>query len=184
MKVATSLYDASQGSKGGGALGLVIKSGEKNFHWEGYWSHRNDALNANEWFFNHDGKKRGRLLQNVVGGSVSGPLPKLGGFWFFNIQAVRARNGIDPNGSSLRPTIQAFPRNPDGTTSAALIAPAFGLTAAQIDPIAINILNLKSSIFGTQFAVPRPGESGCGGTGATISGTFNCTISRIAPINA
>ena len=182
MKVATSLYDASQGSKGGGALGLVIKSGEKNYHWEGYWSHRNDALNANEWFFNHDGKKRGRLLQNVVGGSVSGPLPKLGGFWFFNIQAVRARNGIDPNGSSLRPTIQAFPRNPDGTTSAALIAPAFGLTAAQIDPIAINILNLKSNIFGGAYAIPRPGDGGCGGTAATVSGTFNCTISGIAPI--
>src|SRR5712692_631750 len=52
MKVATSLYDASQGSKGGGALGLVIKGGERKYHWEGYWSHRNDALNANEWFFN------------------------------------------------------------------------------------------------------------------------------------
>lgn len=182
MKIATSLYDASQGSKGGGALGLVIKSGEKNFHWEGYWSHRNDALNANEWFFNHDGKKKGRLLQNVVGGSVSGPLPKLGGFWFFNLQGVRARNGIDPNGSSLRPTIPAFPRNADGTTSAALIAPAFGLTAAQIDPVAINILNLKSTIFGGQFLIPRPGAGGCGGTSATISGNFNCTISGIAPI--
>jgi hypothetical protein len=182
MKVSTSLYDASQGSKGGGALGLVIKSGERNFHWEGYWSHRNDALNANEWFFNHDKKPRGRLLQNVVGGSVSGPLPKLGGFWFFNLQAVRARNGIDPNGSSLRPTIQAFPRNADGTTSAALIAPAFGLTAAQIDPIAINVLNLKSDIFGSSFLIPRPGGGGCGGTSATISGTFNCTISGIAPI--
>jgi hypothetical protein len=182
MKVATSLYDASQGSKGGGALGLVIKSGEKNYHWEGYWSHRNDALNANEWFFNHDGKKRGRLLQNVVGGSVSGPLPKLGGYWFFNLQGVRARNGIDPNGSSLRPTLQAFPRNADGTTSAALIAPAFGLTAAQIDPVAINILNLKSTIFGSAFMIPRPGDGGCGGTSATISGTFNCTINGIAPI--
>ena len=44
MKVSTSLYDASQGSKGGGAMGLVIKSGSKDYHWEGYWSHRNDAL--------------------------------------------------------------------------------------------------------------------------------------------
>ena len=30
MKVATSLYDASQGSKGGGALGLVLRSGSKD----------------------------------------------------------------------------------------------------------------------------------------------------------
>ena len=101
MKVATSLYDASQGSKGGGALGLVIKSGSKDFHWEVYWSHRNDALNANEWFRNANGvSKRARLLQNVFGGSGSGPVPKVGGFWFFNYQGVRARNGIDPLGSS------------------------------------------------------------------------------------
>src|SRR6266849_2359536 len=85
MKVATSLYDASQGSKGGGALGLVIKSGEKDFHWEGYWQHRNDALNANEWFRNSNGvSKKARLLQNVFGGTGSGPVPKAGGFWFFN----------------------------------------------------------------------------------------------------
>ena len=162
MKVATSLYDASQGSKGGGALGLVIKSGSKDYHWEGYWSHRNDALNANEWFRNANGvSKRARLLQNVFGGSASGPVPKLGGFWFFNYQGVRARNGLDPLGSSLTPTIQNFPTNPDGTTSAALIAPAFGLTAAQIDPIAINILNQQSTLYGGSFLVPRSGSAGC-----------------------
>jgi hypothetical protein len=179
MKVATSLYDASQGSKGGGALGLVIKPGEKDFHWEGYWSHRNDVLNANEWFFNHDGKKRGRLLQNVFGGTISGPVPKLGGFWLFNYQGVRARNGIDPNGSALRPTVPVFPTNPDGTTSAALLASGFSLTPAQIDPIAVNILNLKSNIFGGSYLIPRPGQSGCT---TPAGGTFNCTISGVAPI--
>src|SRR5215467_6500737 len=161
MKVATSLYDASQGSKGGGALGLVIKSGSKDFHWEGYWSHRNDALNANEWFRNANGvSKRARLLQNVFGGSGSGPVPVLNGFWFFNYQGVRARNGVDPNGSLLTPTLQNFPRNADGTTSAALIAPAFGLTPAQIDPIAINILNLRTPLY-NGFLVPRSGSAGC-----------------------
>src|SRR3989475_11066243 len=96
MKVSTSLYDASQGSKGGGALGLVIKSGQKDFHWEAYWSHRNDALNANEWFRNANGvSKKARLLQNVFGGSGSGPVPKAGGFWFFYYQAGAAAKGID-----------------------------------------------------------------------------------------
>ncbi len=32
FNVATSLYDASSGSKGGGAVGLVIKSGTKDWH--------------------------------------------------------------------------------------------------------------------------------------------------------
>ena len=182
MKVSTSLYDASQGSKGGGALGLVIKSGSKDFHWEGYWNHRNDALNANEWFRNANGvSKRARLLQNVFGFSGSGPVPKLGGFWFFNYQGVRARNGLDPLGSSLTPTIQSFPTNSDGTTSAALIAPAFGLTAAQIDPIAINILNTRSAIYGGEFLVPRGGTAGCR-TPTALNGTFTCSISGVAPI--
>jgi hypothetical protein len=182
MKVSTSLYDASQGSKGGGALGLVIKSGSKDFHWEGYWTHRNDALNANEWFRNANGvSKRARLLQNVFGFSGSGPVPKLGGFWFFNYQGVRARNGLDPLGSSLTPTIQRFPTIADGSTSAALIAPAFGLTAAQIDPIAINILNTRSSVYGGEFLVPRSGSAGCR-SAATATGTFTCSFSAVAPI--
>jgi Carboxypeptidase regulatory-like domain/TonB dependent receptor len=183
MKVATSLYDASQGSKGGGALGLVIKSGEKDFHWEGYWQHRNDALNANEWFRNANGlSKRARLLQNVFGGSGSGPVPKAGGFWFFNYQGVRARNGIDPNGSTTSPIVQNFPTNADGTTSAALLANAFNLNAAQIDPVAVNILNLQSDRFGGKFLVPRLGQSGCRGLTGGAIGTFSCQFSAIAPI--
>ncbi|HEX7296126.1 MAG TPA: carboxypeptidase-like regulatory domain-containing protein, partial [Pyrinomonadaceae bacterium] len=182
MKVSTSLYDASQGSKGGGALGLVIKSGQKDFHWEGYWSHRNDALNANEWFRNANGVgKRARLLQNVFGGSVSGPIPKLGGFWFFNYQGVRARNGLDPLGSALTPTIQAFPTNANGTTSAALLASAFGLTTAQIDPVAVNILNLQNNAFSTGFLIPRSGAAGCK-SATSATGTFTCSFSGIAPI--
>ncbi len=182
MKVSTSLYDASQGSKGGGALGLVIKSGSKDFHWEGYWSHRNDALNANEWFRNANGVgKRARLLQNVFGGSVSGPIPKLGGFWFFNYQGVRARNGLDPLGSSLTPTIQAFPTNANGATSAALLASAFGLTTAQIDPVAVNILNLQNNAFSTGFLIPRSGAAGCK-SATSATGTFTCSFSGIAPI--
>jgi Carboxypeptidase regulatory-like domain/TonB dependent receptor len=181
MKVSTSLYDASQGSKGGGALGLVIKSGSKDFHWEGYWQHRNDALNANEWFRNANGvSKRARLLQNVFGGSGSGPVPVLGGFWFFNYQGVRARNGLDPLGSALTPTIQNFPVGPDGKTSAALIAPAFGLTVAQIDPIAINILNTQSAIY-NGFLVPRSGSTGCK-SATSGTGTFTCSFSAVAPI--
>ncbi|HEY6231778.1 MAG TPA: carboxypeptidase-like regulatory domain-containing protein, partial [Pyrinomonadaceae bacterium] len=182
MKVATSLYDATQGSKGGGALGLVTKTGTKDFHWDLYWSHRNDALNANEYFFNKNGTKRGRLLQNVFGGSASGPVPGAGGFWFFNYQGVRARNGIDPLGSSTAPTVQAFPTNSDGTTSAALLAPAFGLTAAQIDPVAVKILNLQDTRFGGQYLVPRVGQGGCGAVTGGALGTFRCQFSSVAPI--
>ncbi len=186
MKVATSLYDATQGSKGGGALGLVTKTGTKDFHWDLYWSHRNDYLNANEWFFNKNGTKRGRLLQNVFGGSASGPIPKVGGFWFFNYQGVRARNGIDPLGSSTSPIVQLMPTAADGTTNATLLAARFGLAPADIDPVAVKILNLQDNRFGGQFLVPRLGQGGCGAianpTAALAAQNFNCSFSAVAPI--
>jgi hypothetical protein len=185
LKVATSLYDASSGSKGGGALGIVLKSGQKDFHGDLSWSHRNDALNANEFFRNRNGlSNRARLLQNVFGGSASGPMPLVGGFWFFNYQGVRGRNGLDPGGAVSAPIVQAFPTNPDGTTSATLLASAFGLTPAQIDPIAVNILNLQSDIYGGQFFIPRVGQGGCGSVTGGATGTFNCTFSKIIPVEA
>ena len=188
LKVATSLYDASSGSKGGGALGLVLRSGQKDFRGELYWSHRNDALNANEFFRNATGQsKRARLLQNVFGGSASGPIPWAGAFWFFNYQGVRGRNGLDPAGAALNPLIQSFPRNPDGSTSTALLASAFGLTPAQIDPVAVNILNLRSDIFGGEFFIPRPGGGGCNPAGANsggFPGAFQCVFSKIIPIES
>src|SRR5262249_45924659 len=109
FNVATSLYDASSGNKGGGAVGLVFKTGTKDWHGEVYWQHRNDWLNANEWFFNQSGLRRQKNLQNVGGVSGSGPMPFLGGFWFANYQGLRGRNGVSPSGSSTSVTSPNFP---------------------------------------------------------------------------
>jgi hypothetical protein len=179
FKVATSMYDASSGTKGGGALGLVLKSGTKALHWKAYWEHRNDALDSNEWFFNHTATKRPKLLQNVLGFDGSGPAWGIGGFWFANVQGLRARNGLDPNGSVSSPKVPAFPTATDGTTSAALLASAFGLTPAQIDPVAVNILNFKSNFYGGTFLIPRPGQPGCL---SPKSGVFTCNFSKVTPL--
>jgi hypothetical protein len=175
FNVATSLYDASSGSKGGGAVGLVFKSGTKNWHGEAYWQHRNDWLNANEWFFNHNGVPRQKFLQNVLGFSGSGPMPLVGGSWFGNVQGLRARNGVNPNGSSTTVTSPNFPTNPDGTTSAALLSAKYGV--ASIDPTALNILNLKSSIYGGTFLIPRLGQKGCAPSGNNV----NCIFTGVSP---
>ncbi|HEX8186845.1 MAG TPA: TonB-dependent receptor [Pyrinomonadaceae bacterium] len=186
FKVATSLFDATQGGKGGGALGLVIKTGSKDFHSDLYWNHRNDALNANDFFFNRDGKKRPKFLQNVFGGSASGPVPGAGGFWFFNYQGVRARNGVDPLGSTTNPIVQNFATGADGTTSAALLAAQFNLNVAQIDPVAVKILNLKDARYGGTYLVPRRGQTACGttlnGATATDPGNFTCQFAAVAPV--
>lgn len=183
FKVATSLYDASLGSKGGGALALVLKSGTKDLHWELYGTVRNDAFNANEWFRGHADEPRAKLIQNVIGGQASGPFPLLKGFWFTNVQAIRSRNGVDPNGSTINPTLAAFATNPDGSTSASILASQYGLLPSQIDPVAINILNAKSNYYGGTYLIPRPGQPGCSNfvappTGPGDPGTFSCNFSK------
>src|SRR5260370_11252380 len=178
FNVATSLYDASSGSKGGGAVGLVFKSGTKDWHGEAYWQHRNDWLNANEWFTNQARKPRGKFLQNVLGFSGSGPMPLLGGFWFGNVQGLRARNGVSPATSVTTVNSPIFPTNSDGTTSAALLSSAFSV--ASIDPTALNILNLKNSYYGGTFLIPRAGQSGCAPTTAS---NLKCVFSGVAPVS-
>jgi len=188
FKVATSLYDASLGSKGGGALALVLKSGTKNLHFGGWWNLRNDFFDANEWFRNHNTPTplpTGKLIQNVVGVQAGGPFPWLKGFWYANVQGVRGRNGIDPNGSAINPTLPAFPTNPDGTTSAALLAAAYGVPASSIDPVALNILNLKSNFYGGTYFMPRPGQPQCSSAVSPPSGsgepaTFSCAFSGVS----
>src|SRR6267143_56330 len=188
FKIATSLYDASLGSKGGGALALVLKSGTNGLHWGAYWNVRNDAFNANDWFRNAGGAPRAKLTQNVVGLDGSGPMPFLKGLWFFNVEGIRGRNGIDPNGSSITHKNNAFPTDADGTTSAALLAAAYGLPAASIDPVAVNILNLKGSYYGGTYFIPRPGQTGCDSTliaptGPGQSTTFFCNFSKVAKVS-
>jgi hypothetical protein len=188
FNVATSLYDASSGTKGGGAVGLVFKSGTKDWHGEAYWQHRNDWLNANDWFTNEVGARRGKFLQNVLGFSGSGPMPFLGGNWFGNVQGLRARNAVS-SASLTTVNTPILNTNPDGTTSAALIASTpgiVGVTAAQVDPTALNILNLKNSYYGGTFLIPRPGQSGCIQTTtatATKPANLKCIFSKVAPVS-
>src|SRR5260370_15274797 len=178
FNVATSLFDTTATAKGGGSVGLVFKSGTKDWHGEAYWQHRNDWLNANEWFTNQANKPRGKLLQNVLGFSGSGPMPLLGGFWFGNVQGLRARNGVSPATSVATVNTPIFNTNSDGTTSAALLSSAFSV--ASIDPTALNILNLKNSYYGGRFLIPRAGQSGCAQTTAS---NLKCVFSGVAPVS-
>ncbi len=188
FKISTSLYDASMGSKGGGAVNSVLRTGGNKYHWNAYWNHRNDALNARDWFFNstNPGAPKQKLLQNVLGFSFGGPVPWVDGFFFGNIQGINARNAVDSNGATARPIVPVFPTNADGTTSAALLATPIpgsytGLpapfTVADIDPVAVNILNFQSSVYGGTFLVPRAGQTGC--PAAALGGTTTCTFSRV-----
>jgi hypothetical protein len=167
FKVQTSLYDASQGRNGGGNVNAILKSGTRELHGDVYEYFRNDVLNANEYFLNAAGQKRPPVKQNIFGASLGGPVGKEKyGFFFVNYQGTRQRSALSP-GTQINNS--AFPVLPADDRSAAKIAaafstPAFPLTATDIDPVVLALLNFKSDQFGTSpggFLIPSiPGTLG------------------------
>jgi len=148
FKVQTSLYDATQGRNGGGNINAVLRGGSQNFHGSVYEYFRNDALDANDYFANADGEPRGVVHQNIFGGSVGGPLgPHASqGFFFLNYQGTRQENGISP-GTFISTFIPTIPQD-RSPGSLALMFPSGSQDPSALDPVVVNLLNLKNNQFG------------------------------------
>ena len=87
VKVLTSNYQAEFGKAGGGQIAAVTKSGTNQFHGNGRFFHRNEGMNANNWFANNNTPATPIPLYryNYLGYQVGGPIPikkdKLFFFW-------------------------------------------------------------------------------------------------------
>ena len=133
FKIQTSVFNAEYGRNPGVLISAVTKSGSSSFHGTLYEFVRNDALQANSFFNNLQGKPISPLRFNQFGGNLGGPvyLPKISTpkdrrlFFFFNYEGTRASR---PNGNSF----YNFP-NPallDGDFSS-LIVPGSSLNGSQ-----------------------------------------------------
>ena len=164
FRVQTSMYDASQGKSSGGNIDLVTKAGTSNYHGQVYEFFRNEALNANGWFFDHTGAKKPILRQNQFGGNFGGPVLKLSKTFFFgSYQETRQLNGL------AGAVTGAFPVLPASRTQAA-IESAFKMAPGSLNPVTLSILNAKGNFGG--FLIPS-------GTGAA-PGSFG-TIAISSP---
>lgn len=91
VKVLTSNYQAEFGKAAGGQIAIVTKSGNNQWHGNGRFFHRNEGLNANDWFNKRDevGGTPPRpnspqiYRYNYLGYQVGGPIrnDKLFFFW-------------------------------------------------------------------------------------------------------
>lgn len=79
FKMLTGVYQAEYGRAMGAQISVVTKSGTSDFHGSGYWYHRNEGMNANNWKNNRDGLPRNLFRFNDQGWTIGGPvlLPKL-----------------------------------------------------------------------------------------------------------
>ncbi|MGE0127942.1 MAG: carboxypeptidase regulatory-like domain-containing protein [Blastocatellales bacterium] len=100
FSVQTSNYSAELGSQSGGAVNVITKSGSNQFHGNGFVYHRNEVLNARNFF----SPVRDKLKRTQYGGTVGGPIIRNRTFFFVGYQGTELRN-IRTAGSSVIPTI-------------------------------------------------------------------------------
>ena len=79
FKILTGVYQAEYGRSMGAQISVVTKTGSSDLHGSGYWFHRNDSLNANNWLNNRNGLPRNIFRFNDQGYTVGGPvyIPKI-----------------------------------------------------------------------------------------------------------
>jgi carboxypeptidase family protein len=97
FRVTTSNYNADQGIGSGAQVSLITKSGSNSFHGSVYEYHRNTITSANDYFVKAAEVRSGqpnvadKLLRNIFGASVGGPLKKDRLFFFINYEGTRQR---------------------------------------------------------------------------------------------
>jgi len=87
FRVTTTNYNADQGDGSGAQVALVTKSGTNTIHGSAYEYHRNTYTSASDYFL----KAPPKLIRNIFGLSVGGPIKKDRAFFFANYEGTRRR---------------------------------------------------------------------------------------------
>ena len=74
FKIQTNAFTAQYGWSSGNVVNVVTKSGTNRFHGDAFEFYRNSALDANNYFNNHNGVARPNFNRNQYGGSAGGPV--------------------------------------------------------------------------------------------------------------
>ncbi len=142
VKILTSNYQAEFGKAAGGQIAVTTKSGSNQFHGDGRFFHRNDGLNANEYFIKQNqlagGSKNTPEIYryNFMGYQLGGPIKKDKLFFFWSQEFYRQ---LVPIGSTQFYTPTDLERNGDFSQSIdgngnPLVITGPGITNNKIDP--------------------------------------------------
>lgn len=133
FRVTTTNADASKGRSAGAQISLSVKSGTNDFRGALYEYHRPTETTANDFFNNLNGVERPKLVRNLFGGRLGGPIIKNRLFFFYNYEALRETREIGVTRVVPLPNLGQgsvrFFNNSGGITT---------LTAAQINALTSN----------------------------------------------
>src|SRR5688572_3464466 len=98
FRVITASATGSFGRSSGGQVALITQSGENEFHGTLFANHRNTVTTANNFFNNSTvdpttGKTlpRPKLIRNILGGSIGGPVKRGSLFFYLNVEDAITR---------------------------------------------------------------------------------------------
>jgi hypothetical protein len=166
----------SDAGRGVAQVRMVTKSGSNAFHGRLFYQHRNDALNANNFFNNATNVDKPVLRQHFFGFNVGGPVlvPKYNGrdksFFFFSYEGFRENFQVSRNRRVLTPEARQGIFRYQGKD-------AQGNTTNE----AVNLLNIGNfnslnSVTGAQLnAMPPPNNTLVGDGLNTAGFRFNVT---------
>ncbi len=90
FRVEANSYGAEFGRNAGGQINAISKSGTNDYHGSLYLFHRNDNLDARNFF---DGARKPEFKRNQFGGSIGGPINREKTFFFFGYESLREALG-------------------------------------------------------------------------------------------
>ncbi|HUO24344.1 MAG TPA: carboxypeptidase regulatory-like domain-containing protein [Candidatus Aquilonibacter sp.] len=146
VKVLTSNYQAEFGKAAGGQIAITTKSGTNQWHGDGRFFHRNEGLNANE-YFNKQNELAGGLPNtpplyryNYVGYQIGGPIRKDKLFVFWSQEFYRQLVPITGTTQFYTPT----PLERQGDFSKSVVPDLNG--AANADPVEISGSGIANNV--------------------------------------
>ncbi len=99
FEVLASNYSAEFGRSAGGTINTATKSGTNDIHGSAFWFHRNDNLDARNFFDtdpSNPGDRGGQpeFKRNQFGVTIGGPIQEDSTFFFVSYEGLRDRLGV------------------------------------------------------------------------------------------
>jgi hypothetical protein len=120
FKVDNSTFSAEYGRNAGAIVNIATRSGTNDFHGEVFEYHRNNAMDARN-FFNPTGVPQAQFIRNQFGASGGGPLIRDRAFFFLSYEGLRQRQGVTINTLVLTDAERAQAQSVNNPTVAKLL---------------------------------------------------------------
>jgi len=104
VSIKTANFSAEYGRNSGAAVNIVTRSGSNEIHGSVFEYHRNEALDANNYFNNARNVKKPDLKYNDFGGAVGGPIIKDKLFFFAGVEWKQIDRFTSPSLQTLPTT--------------------------------------------------------------------------------